>query len=322
MASVTQSLNIHPKSNSIRTIDARQDLNAIADLIDICFADSLDQDGRNYIRQIRLAAKNPAITLMGLDKLISGLNGYVWEEDKKIVGNISILPVLASGQRSFLIANVAVRPDYRRRGIAKKLTQAALTKIKLKGVKTAWLHVSAHSPAAFRLYSGMGFIERAHRTTWHSSPSVVGQESKSEVSITRRYQSDWGFQESWFKTIYPQSLRWRMNLNEKIFRPGWGGEFSRLVSDLETEQWAARKHGNLVGTASWQASKLQADRIWLATTPEFEKEAIPSLLLYARRTLSPQRVLSINYPAYRAEEEFTSAGFYPQKTLIWMHIAL
>ena len=81
-------------------------------------------------------------------------------------------------------------------------------------------------------------------------------------------------------------------------------------------------NGNLIGTASWQSSRLQADRIWLATTTEFEVEAIPALLLYARQSLSTQRTLAINYPAYHGEDGFSIAGFMPHKTLIWMHIAL
>jgi len=45
-------------SSHIRPVDPRRDLLAIADLIEICFMDQMDEEGREYVRQIRHAAQS------------------------------------------------------------------------------------------------------------------------------------------------------------------------------------------------------------------------------------------------------------------------
>lgn len=53
-------------------------------------------------------------------------SGFVWEENGQIIGNLSLIPSTKGGRRVVVIANVAVHPDHRRRGIAHELTQRAL----------------------------------------------------------------------------------------------------------------------------------------------------------------------------------------------------
>lgn len=53
---ISETQPIHPH---IRRFDIRRDLNMVADLVELCFADSLDADGRRYIRQMRSTARHP-----------------------------------------------------------------------------------------------------------------------------------------------------------------------------------------------------------------------------------------------------------------------
>ena len=152
-----------------RPLEMRHDLHAVADLIELCFSPTLDADGHRYIRQMRAAAKNPRAIGM-VDRAAPGLHGFVWEEKDKIVGNLSLLPVVAERRRSYFIANVAVHPDYRRRGIARALTEAAFEFIRKRGISSIWLQVNEGNIGAIHLYQGFGFKERACRTTWHSLP--------------------------------------------------------------------------------------------------------------------------------------------------------
>ena len=116
----------------LRPFDIRSDLSAVADLVELCFKDSLDADGRLYIRQMRRTAKsghllNLAAAAGGSSNTPPG--GYVWVEADRLVGNLSLIPVFSQGVTRYLIANVAVHPDFRRKGIARALTQAALEKV-------------------------------------------------------------------------------------------------------------------------------------------------------------------------------------------------
>ncbi len=55
------------------------------------------------------------------------------------------------------IVNLAVHPDARRRGIARKLLLNLLDNLERKGVKKAFLEVRENNVAAIRLYEALGF---------------------------------------------------------------------------------------------------------------------------------------------------------------------
>src|SRR3972149_2661349 len=110
-----------PKASQLRPFDLRRDLLPVADLVELCFAESLDADGRLYIRQMRQAAAGPGMALGSA----TSMSGFVWVEEGSLVGNLSLIPHHYGRRRLYLIANVAVHPDHRRHGIARTLTQAA-----------------------------------------------------------------------------------------------------------------------------------------------------------------------------------------------------
>ena len=72
------------QSRSIRLFDARRDLGSVADLIEICFADTLDPDGSRYIQRMRSAANDPNLLRWAAISAEWGnrtMGGYVWEEN-------------------------------------------------------------------------------------------------------------------------------------------------------------------------------------------------------------------------------------------------
>ena len=152
-------------------MDPRKDLGAVADLIDLCFDFHMDEDGREYVRQIRQAAQAQK-SMFGISQNIGSggvpMQGFVWEEDGKLVGNLTIIPFLRGGKWHFLIANVATNPLYRRRGIARELTQAALQYIRDHNGILTWLQVREDNPSARKLYEDLGFVAVAYRTTYRT----------------------------------------------------------------------------------------------------------------------------------------------------------
>ena len=57
------------------------------------------------------------------------------------------------------LLNLAVRPDQRRRGIARVLLSEALDRSRNQGAKVAWLEVRPSNAAARALYESFGFKE-------------------------------------------------------------------------------------------------------------------------------------------------------------------
>jgi ribosomal protein S18 acetylase RimI-like enzyme len=300
----------------------QRDMNAVADLVELCFAKTLDPDGHRYVHQMRAAAKNPGM-LAATSSFAYSLGGYVWEEDGKLVGNLNMIPVYVLRQRAYLIANVAVHPDYRRRGIARALTDSALESIYKRGVRSVWLQVNAENPGAQDLYRSAGFLERARRTTWHSrTAGEVTPAHPPEAAITARQNQDWALQREWLRRLYPGEVSWHLPININLLRPGLSGTLSRIFSDRLLRQWSARLEGQLIGTLSWQSSNLQADWLWLGISPQYQELAIQSLLPYALKHRGARRTLAVDYPAGEATEAFVDAGFFPHQTLIWMHTQL
>jgi GNAT superfamily N-acetyltransferase len=311
--------SLHP--HNLRPLDMRRDLREVADLVELCFAKTLDADGRCYIRQMRAAAGNPR-TMAVAKRATPALHGFVWEEESRIVGNLSLLPVLAEGKRAYFLANVAVHPDYRRRGIARSLTEAAFQFIRKKDISSIWLQVNEENPGAIQLYTDFGFKERARRTTWHSTSQSPTIRMPGNVAAGPWRPRDWDAQRKWLEQAYPKELCWHLAIQPKLFKPGFFGTLNRLFSEKNIRQWSATQRGELIGTVSWQSSYSQADWLWLAVSPQHQELAILCLLPHAKKSLPKHRMLALNYPAGAAVSVLESVGFRPHQTLLWMHTSL
>ncbi len=112
----------------LRPLDHSRDLMPVADLIEECFRETIDPDGLEYLSYLRdVARQEQAVPGWALytAQIRSRFDGYVWEDNGKIVGNVTLLPARKQGKRIFLIANVAVKPEYRSRRNRQKIDRAS-----------------------------------------------------------------------------------------------------------------------------------------------------------------------------------------------------
>jgi ribosomal protein S18 acetylase RimI-like enzyme len=308
-------------TSHIRPLDPKKDLLSVADLIDICFSDQMDDDGREYVRHIRNAATDWRYVhrVAGANEVATyPLHGYVWEEDGKVVGNLTLLPYKRNDRWNYMIVNVAVHPNYRRRGIARQLTLEGLNHVKRHGVSSAWLQVRDDNYAALDLYLSLGFIERARRSTWISTNDSYLVPSLPDVKITPRRSEDWVYQSAWLKAAYPPEVAWHLPFDIEKFRAGLWTSLMRIMNGEEMSHWAARINNRLIGTATWEPTHQSADAIWLGVSPDQSEKAVRSLLTHVRHSLFSKRQLSVNFPEGQNTEAFIGAGFSLQNTLIWM----
>ena len=87
----------------------------------------------------------------------------VAESSEKIVGYAGIWMIHDEGH----ITNVAVHPDFRRRGIAKALIFTLMKISEAAGVKVYTLEVRASDESAISLYKDLGFIESGIRKKYY-----------------------------------------------------------------------------------------------------------------------------------------------------------
>ena len=93
MSAITRPLN--PNASHLRPFDVGKDLNAVANLVETCFADTLDEDGRRYVNHMHNAARNPRYLRWAMavaENVPMPFSGYVWEENGYLAGNLSLIP--------------------------------------------------------------------------------------------------------------------------------------------------------------------------------------------------------------------------------------
>lgn len=83
------------------------------------------------------------------------MRGFIWEADGRAVGVTNVLRTGATDQ--WLIGNVSVLPEYRRRGIARKLVEACVEYARERGARQITLEVVDGNVPAVALYEALGF---------------------------------------------------------------------------------------------------------------------------------------------------------------------
>lgn len=312
-------------ASQIRPISLPADLLEIADLIEVCFNATMDEDGWEYLRHIRRSAKDPGLIRWypaAGEMAAYPLHGYVWEENNHIIGNISLIPFEFNRGWRYLIANVAVSPEYRGRGIGHQLTRKGMEHIRNLGLGEAWLHVREDNPAALHIYDSLGFEERCRRETWQTPNSYVAILPAPDVNITRRIKEDWSKQNQWLLSTYPEDVAWHLSFNPERFKPSFWVNLLHFVEGHDMFHWVARQGNDLLGIATWEPSRQHADTLWIAAPPEHEEAVITSLIPHIWLSLHTNRSLLVNYPALKAENAFEQAGLKLLNRLVWMRAIL
>lgn len=310
----------------LRVLDHSRDLMPVADLIEECFRSTIDPDGLEYLAYLREVALQEQ-TMPGWAvynaHMRSRFDGFVWEEDGRIIGNVTLLPARKQGKRIFLIANVAVKEEFRSRGIGRKLTERALAGVRERNGVSAWLQVREDNPLAHGLYLSMGFRERACRTTWVTeSRKREVQPMQNGFSQHSRRDRDWPLQRSWLQALYPDLVNWNLPFREDLFLPGIFHTFSRALNGEWVTHWAVREGANIRGFITWQSTGHFYDLLWPAVAPDCDDEAFRTLLTLPWQGAGFRKPVAVNYPTGKSDLIFLDRGFTNQATLVWMEAAI
>ncbi len=292
-----------PMPEGLRAVNLRTDLQPLADLIELVFADSMDSAGRSAIREMRLLSN------MGYGlKLISRLNelalgislGFVFVKRGRLVGNISVYPAndpTARG-KTWILANVGVHPDYQRSGIAGELMVASLDMVRERGAERVLLQVDYENLPALRLYERHGFrYERAWRVWRRSGFTRAPFAGASDFHITRRRPSEWQAEYALAQAARPNSrggLGWLKPVRRAAFETPIWKQLRDLVSLNSTERLVIRDDsGKRILASCWleSAAGFGNIRAWLFASPDIDHRDIARALLgnvvsrYSRSTI-------------------------------------
>lgn len=308
----------HP---NLRPLSILRDLPAVADLIEMCFSSTMDSDGKRYVQDMRRAGNDNSFVKWAnraAETTSLPLTGYIWEENGQIVGNTSLVPFRHNKERIYLIANVAVHPAHRRKGIARALTERAIQHARDKNINNIWLHVREDNPGAIELYTKLGFVERARRTSWQATTDLYAQKLETDIAITGRHPSFWTTQLNWLSRLYPSALSWHRDWNINSLRPGFWNWLYLMFMDTNIRQWAAVRNDQLHATLSWIPLG-RGESLFAAAGEGSAPEALTALLIQARREIYQQYPnIFLEFPVSAFDVAIHAAGFKPLRTLIWM----
>jgi len=330
--------------SGIRPFDVGRDLRPVSRLISRAFSTDLDAGGISILREMRwMGYFSTAIRTINYatGEFDDYFSGFVWEEDKKIVGNVTVQRADPVGKR-WHIANVAVLPDYRGRGIARRLLQRALEHIKELGGQWAVLQVYEANLAARNLYAQNNF-EQVDGCTELSIPRVKRQSypdpTENLVTFnTNHWQelydlahSQCGEQGQWWRSLhrndfyisFEQEIEewfWRMMGRDRVYR--------RSIQSLVPQNTSARYQRDRYSSRFEAALVLKAQRwrgfheLQLWARPEHHGKYENTLVQWALSILQeyprwPIRVvLSTQYLA--AISSLEAHGFQKNRTLLTM----
>ncbi|MBV6394949.1 MAG: hypothetical protein HFACDABA_00520 [Anaerolineales bacterium] len=304
----------------LRALNVLRDLPAVADLIELCFAHYYDEDGEEYILQMRRAGRDEswmrwASTAIGSASM--PLTGYVWTEGGRIVGNVSLIVFHHRRRKYNMLANVAVHPEFRHRGIARALAERAILHARERKAEEIWLTVRDDNPDALDLYADLGFVERARRTTWTSTHDFRAPAAAPRFQVTQRRVQHWPAQKKWLDELHPDELRWYRGWNFDSLAPGFWNWLYLIFMDANLKQWSILSDGKLQAVLSWIPNGSRREPLWLALGEDSDPEAVTRLLVQARRELGARKFI-LEHPSGRADESIRAAGFRAERTLVWM----
>jgi GNAT superfamily N-acetyltransferase len=328
---VSLSVRERPISSGLRPVNLRTDLVPLADLIEIAFSDTMDSSGRAAVREMRtLSHLGPGLSLLlGMNDLAQGVGlGFVWIEDGRLVGNTSVYPANVPTGQSWIIANVAVDPAYRGRGIARKLVQASLDMIQKRSrahPASAVLQVEASNDVARRLYERLGFAAERSWTQWRRSSTVRAPQPFNDPSIyiTRRRPNEWRAEYAMAERLrVPGGMGWLRPLHWTFFRRTLLKRLGDTLSFRSLERLVIRGQQEDLRAVMWVESAFASSSVQLTLMVEPEYQGIydEALINLIARRYSLRSALAIEH---HTEDTITSDilrryQFHPQRTLVHM----
>ncbi len=286
--------------NGPRPINLKQDIPQVADLLELAFGEKMDRESRQAIRSSNFG--NPAF-LWRLNPQYNRLPpGYVWQENGRIVGNVTLIATKIPGRH--IIANVAVHPDFRRRGIARALMEAVLEQVRARHGNLVILQVVKDNNNAIDLYKSLQFEQVGTMSEWRTSSTRLRDLAASlpdspAISVQPLRGRLW--QEAYkldAASLHPD-LSWPEPVPEDFYRQGIWPSVRNFLNGRMQETWAVQdKQGQLTGLASIIADWGRPYTLVIRIHPEWRGQLERPLLAKLIRRLQHmgRRNIVVHYP--------------------------
>ncbi len=322
------SLSANRPLNGPRPVNLSTDVPQLVQLLQTVFGESLDGEDRHYLSEIAGHAPYVPSALWRFNPSAARLSpGYVWEENGRIVGNVTLLPSRVYGR--FLVANVAVHPDYRRRGIARQLMLATEEGVRARNGWVILLQVVKENHAAIGLYRSLDYQVIGHMTSWYSSNSRLRRlDNMANPPVIRQLAGNqWREAFELDRSALPPDLNWPEPLTPDTYRLGLWQRIDNFLNGRQMENWITKDaNQQLTGLASIRTEWGKPHQLSLRVRPDWAGQLERPLLakLLRRLTYLSRRNVRMEH---RGDDETTNAllreaNFTPRRTLTHMRLEL
>jgi ribosomal protein S18 acetylase RimI-like enzyme len=309
--------------------DPGRHMRQVAQLVSQVFADELDDRGRSALREMDFAGRlSPFLGGLTSFALFSDeLYGYVWTEDGRVVGNVSLQQGDEAGLR-WRISNVGVLPKYRGRGIARTLMQETLREIARRAGTWALLQVRAGNEAAHRLYLDLGFVDVCRDGVWRLPAPLESSLAADPAIPLEPLRTLTGSE--WLelaRAARPQLAQWVAPLNPADYQIGLGRLASealgRWTGAFRVERWAFWERGQLMGAVETRSGVFESvDLLRFAVRPDARGRVEKTLLVRGLRSLVARgrRPVLVEHSGDHVEgvQALEAAGFKVERDLVTM----
>ncbi len=305
-------------NKSIRPLNLSTDLKEIANLLFVCFSDSMDEDGKRYIEYLRRFSQSLLFTKMAErnpEKYSLPGEGFIYEDMGKLVGNITLSPMKYQQEIIYLVSNVAVLPEYRGKGIAKALTKTALQYVESKGVKQVWLQVKQENQAAIDLYTQFQFQSFMTRTTWIRKNTNIFLQQPEKIFLRKRKKDEWEIQQKLLERIYPAELTTAYGFEIASIQPRLRNVINDVLRSRITTHWVC-EIDQQIGFISYDLFPEQSYvNLWVAVPETMEEQFLEVLIPTVHYRIGKE--VRVNYPENECSACFREIGMQELNTLLW-----
>jgi GNAT superfamily N-acetyltransferase len=309
----------------IRPFDPFRDVGPVAELIGVAFGDMLDPAGRAVLQEMRAVARwGPFLWPLQWSGFgdMGSAPGFVWEEEGRVVGNVSLRRAL--GCTVHLIGNVAVHPDWQGRGIGRALMEKALEELTRQGAMWAGLEVQADNEAACQLYERLGFKEvgRILHMLRPASPLQL-DEPPSHAGLRKGRGRDSAALFSLVCAMVPEPQRSLLEIRSGDYRPDWQRALDLWFERRREAWWVVEEGEDIRGAVRVVCErKRRPDRLEVLVSPgregRFERVLVHRAMFNLRGLHRRMVEIQIPGPSSSLVTVLESLGFRELRVLVQM----
>lgn len=315
--------------NGPRPVNLNKDIPQLIDLLQLVFGEQVEIDGQRLFTNSQ-SSRKPALFWRLTPTMTRLAPGFVWEVDGRIVGNATLLPT--KSPRRYLIANVAVHPDFRRMGIARGLMHQALNAVRQRRGRTVLLQVVKDNTPAIALYKSLDFVDLGSMTTWRASVSrlrdlIVLPDDDRPGEVRPLSGSRWREAYKFDRLCLHPDLRWPEPLQPNTYKQGLWRSIRNFFSGRQMETWTIDdRSGRLVALGSIESEWGRSHQVNIRVHPAWHGRLERPMLAKLVRRLHylPRRNVRLEHPDddQVMNELLPQANFHAQRTLTHMRLDL